>query len=196
MRRRTARRAYTRRRRNPAKFDFGRIARDTGNLLAVLAPLVMASNWLANMAYKKDDAGNTTQTVSQWIGPWFPVGFDLAALFGLRFLKGGLGRYRSKAKDVLQVLLALDVMQLVAYTARRGWSLDESKLLVGNEYPEWTDLLALRAPEPAVRLQGHAYAHPQLRGAPVGQSIPDMNLIYDTSTGAWRHPSELARVSA
>jgi hypothetical protein len=179
MIRRTARRAYApvsrrRRRRNPnggRMFNFQRFAKRTGELLGVAFPVLWIDNWIANFPTRKE-GDVVTQTVSQMIGPAYPLLIHTAMLAlvpNLLMRRGALAPFRGRFNDILGVLVAFDVLKLVAYTARRGWSFDEAQAIspLSDTYPVWTDYLSPVEPEPMVRLAG-AYANPQhyqLQGA-------------------------------
>ena len=188
-RRVTARRAYMRtaaptrrrrRRRNPSsgrKFSFNRFAKRTGELLGVAFPVLWIDNFVANWPTSKTTDPVTgveivNQTLSQRIGPAFPLLLHtamLALIPNMLMRKGALAPFRGRFNDILGVLVAFDVLHLVAFSARRGWTLDETKLISGmsDTYPAWTDYLSPVTPEPMTKLAG-AYNNPQhyqLRGA-------------------------------
>ena len=175
QRRRTARRAYMktaaprRRRRNPdsgRKFSFNRFFKRTGELLGVAFPVLWIDNWVANFPTKREN-GVPVQTVSQMVGPAYPLLIHtamLALIPNLLMRKGALAPFRGRFNDILGVLVAFDVLQLVSYAARREWSLDETRAIspMSPAYPVWTDYLSPVQPTPMVKLAG---GHYQLRGA-------------------------------
>jgi hypothetical protein len=181
MIRRTARRAFEpaprrRRRRNPAngsgrKFTFQRFAKRTGELLGVAFPVLWIDNWIANFPTRKE-GDVVTQTVSQMIGPAYPLLIHTAMLAivpNMLMRKGALAPFRGRFNDILGVLVAFDVLKLVAYAARREWSFDEANAInpLAESYPAWTDYLSPVEPGPMVKLAGayHNPQHYQLQGA-------------------------------
>ncbi len=189
-----------RRRKNPiGRFDLGRIFKDTLGLAGPAVAVLFLKNKLNNWPAKKDEAGNTVYTVGQRVGPIFPIAFDLSALWAVPkfILKGGLSKHRRDFKTIMSVFLTLDALSLISYVARRGWSMDDAKLLnQGAEgYPEWTDWLSNVEPEPRVKVEGypyhpghqhpHAHPHAYLQGPPAQRALPpgEVGSVYDPGLG-------------
>jgi hypothetical protein len=159
------------------------------------AGTLFLKNWIASRPTEKDAAGNTVKTVSQTIGPWYPIAFDLAALWTVpRFLlKGGAARYKRDFRTIVSTFLALDVLNLVSFLARRDWSLDDAKLIPAgaDNFPEWTSMLTNT--QPTSMVAGHPGYQRSYRGALYGAQVPlelpatagQSATFYDTETGRW-----------
>jgi len=107
-----------------------------------------------------------------------------------------MGRYRRDFTTGVSVFLALDVLNLLTWSARRQWSFDNAKLIpVGSDtYPEWTDLLTLREPQAMLKgapfhpghQQPHRHPHAALRGpGPIAALPQAAGTFYDTTSGRW-----------
>ena len=143
------------------------IAREALTIGVITAPVLFGANWLASREWGGKDAAGRPVTLQARLGPFFNIAFDLIGLFLTTtkfWSKGMLKQWRPQTQTILGTLLGIHTLQLVTFAARRQWSFREEKLLNPGspQYPAWTDMLALRAPQP--------YAAGPMRGALTGHT--------------------------